>query len=147
MILDAAPAARSVAADAEAAQQNAADVFPASLGDCPVCGGPVKPPRVRRGKPKIYCGRRCAKRAWERSHPRMRRPAPVVVPPTAPAAPKRRRQAVGRRVQAVLEDPLAITALELLVSRHGSLKVALQVAVLRTAFRARAVAHLSPRNE
>jgi hypothetical protein len=123
-------AAQEAHAAREEPAQTADVGFEASSGACPICGGPVKPQKVRRGEPKVYCSRRCARVAYHRAHPRQRLElAPPPAAPPTPPPPKRRRRAVGRRIEAVLQDPVAIAALERLVERHGNVRAALELAL------------------
>lgn len=43
---------------------------PAQEPECRFCGAPLPPQKVRRGRPKEFCGDRCRRQQWEREHPR-----------------------------------------------------------------------------
>ena len=125
-------------------EQNAAVVMELSADECPTCGGPVKPQRIRRGLRKVYCSRHCQNVAWARAHPRFTAalPAPTIrpqfePPPRSPAGKKReenaRYRAKGRRVEMLITSPAALAALSDFERRLGSAKAAIQAALEITA--------------
>jgi len=95
------------------------------LVECARCHRLFRPYSRRRSAQKYCPGGKCRNAQWAKSHPRIR------LDSAAPAAtaPKRRRQAVGRRIGAVLQNPDAIASLDRLTLAKGSLKAALEYAL------------------